>query len=299
MKLIINKNKMHIPNQMIDGTVCPVTATISIVGIAAAVYFAHKSKQKPTATKFAAIAAFIFAAQMINFPILSGTSGHLIGATLATALLGGSFGILAMAIVLSIQALFFADGGLAVLGANILNMAIIGSFAGIIANKYFPKNYLILGVAAWMSVVMASLACSIELALAGTISFSAVIPSMIGIRAIIGLGEVAITLAVYSVFASEILTNSKKISFGIPLLSAGAIGLLLSPFASSYPDGLEWVAAKYNILHESAPTFVSIMPDYSIPFLENSTGLAGLLGVAIIFLLSWMLVKVSSRWSPT
>ena len=288
---------MHIPNEMIEGSICPITTAVSAVGITSAAYFASKSKEKPTAARFGAITAFIFAAQMMNFPILDGTSGNLIGATL-----GVPFGVLAISIVLAIQCLVFSDGGLSVLGANILNMAIIGSISGAIIHKFFfkkqnknkVKDYIFLGFAAWLSVVLAALACSIELGISGTIESTKVIPAMIGVHAIIGIGEGIITVAAFSLFASRKITAFKKVSFGMPLLGAGIVGLMLSPFASGYPDGLEWIAEKYNFLHEAAPIFVSPLPDYTVPLINNgflTTGLAGLLGVLITFFITFGIGK--------
>lgn len=296
---------MHIPDNMINGPICPVTAAVSAACIAGALVLAVKAKEKPPALKFGAVAALIFAAQMMNFPVLNGTSGHLLGAVLACAVLGTPFGVLAMSLVLAVQSLVFSDGGLTVLGANIINMAVVGSIAGAVFNKAVPQektnkpkfmNYAFLGAASWLSVVLASLACSIELAVSGTVEFSKVLPAMLGIHALIGIGEAVITTAVFYLFSMEAVRNSKSLPVGISLLAAGVIGLMLSPFASGFPDGLEWVAAKYQFLHESAPAFVSIMPGYTIPAAGNevlSMGLAGLAGVAITFVLGAILARMA------
>ena len=133
---------MHIPNSMLQGHVCPVTAGVSILGIAIAAFKAISSKNKPAAARFGAIAALIFAGQMMNFPIQSGTSGHLLGGVLASALLGIPFGVLAMALVVTIQCIVFSDGGFSVLGANILNMALIGAgLGGVLHLLFFGKLY--------------------------------------------------------------------------------------------------------------------------------------------------------------
>jgi cobalt/nickel transport system permease protein len=234
--------------------------------------------------------------------VQNGTSGHLIGATLATALLGMPLGILIMSIVLTIQCLIFSDGGLSVLGANILNMAIIGSLAGGFINQYFLKTkisklkkYSYLGLASWVSVVMATFACSLEIAFSKTIELSKVLPAILSVHALIGIGEIFITVGAYHLFSSKILNYSKKLSFGLPLATATIIGLVLSPFASSYPDGLEWAAEKYEFLHEAAPAFITPLPDYTIPFIQNniiSTGLAGFIGVLVTFLFTLLISKL-------
>ncbi|MBN3039772.1 MAG: energy-coupling factor ABC transporter permease [Candidatus Omnitrophica bacterium] len=296
---------MHIPNGMLQGGICPVTAVISVVGLGLAAFKAFFSKVKPSAGKFAAITALIFAGQMINFPISGGTSGHLLGGVLAVALLGIPFGILSMALVVTIQCLIFSDGGFDVLGANILNMAIIGAGIGGLIQAYFKKtqtsklNYALgLGFSAWSAVMLAALACSIELAVSGVVPFMKVITAMWGVHAFIGIGEGLITIAVCLALAYETSNASQEKSAAIPLIAAGIIAFVLSPFASGLPDGLEWVAQKYQFLHESAPTFLSPLPDYSVPAISNeffSTGAAGLAGVMVTAIAALVLMKLLGR----
>ena len=145
-------------------------------------------------------AAFIFAAQMVNFPVAGGTSGHLLGGAIAACLLGPFAGFLAVTVVLLVQCFVFQDGGITALGANVANMALVGTvavypilwFANRIARG---KSGFIAGaaVAAWVSVVLASLMCAAELALSGTSPALVVIPAMVGIHAVIGVGEAVVT----------------------------------------------------------------------------------------------------------
>lgn len=294
---------MHIPNSMLHGTICPVTVLVSTVGIAVAALKAFWSGHKPTAARFGAITALIFAGQMMNFPIQNGTSGHLLGGVLAAALLGVPFGVLSIALVVTIQCLVFSDGGFIVLGANVLNMAIIGAGLGGLINLYLVKkfslkskqNAISLGIAAWLSVILAALACSIELAISGTIEFHKVAGAMLGTHALIGIGEGLITVAVCFALAAEPIKTSPKRSVAVPLVASGIIATMLSPFASGFPDGLEWVAQKYQFLHESAPSFVGPLPDYSVSWISNesiSTGLAGLVGVALTFFIAWGVARI-------
>jgi len=158
----------------------------------------------------AVTAAFIFAAQMLNFPVAIGTSGHFLGAMLAVILLGPYASFIVITIVLVLQALIFKDGGLLAMGANIFNMAFIGGivsswiFMGL--KKILPKNkgvfIALVGVVSWLSVVLASFACSTELAISGTFQFVPVTWSMFTVHAIIGLGEAIITAAVVSLVLS-------------------------------------------------------------------------------------------------
>jgi len=293
---------MHIPNSMLQGGICPVTAMVSIIGIGVAGFKAFFAEHKPSTAKFAAITVLIFAGQMMNFSISGGTSGHLLGGVLAVALLGIPFGILSMALVVVIQCLVFSDGGFTVLGANILNMAIIGAGLGGVIRNVFAKRlssnsfqYMIgLGFAAWLAVMITAFTCSIELAISGTIPFFRVIGAMLGTHALIGIGEGLITVAICFVLASKPVNISQRRSVAIPLIASGIIATILSPFASGLPDGLEWVAQKYAFFHESAPTFVSPLPDYTVPAISNellATGLAGIIGVIITFLIAWVVAR--------
>jgi cobalt/nickel transport system permease protein len=151
-------------------------------------------------------AAFIFAAQMMNFTVAGGTSGHLLGGALAAILLGPWAGTLVLTSVLAVQALLFQDGGLLALGANILNMAIVGVLLGW---GVFQVLKRLLGdgtweamfssfAAAWVSVVVASLVAAVELVVSGTFPLGIALPAMGGVHALIGLGEGLITAAVLS-----------------------------------------------------------------------------------------------------
>ncbi|MFH1541558.1 MAG: energy-coupling factor ABC transporter permease [bacterium] len=153
--------------------------------------------------KMGMVAALIFAAQMFNFPVASGTSGHLIGGVLAVVLLGPFAGTVAMAAVVIIQALFFADGGLIVLGANVINMACIAGlscyYIYVWFKKYLPEVVSI-GVTAWLSVVLAAGAVSVQLWLSGTYELGLVLPAMLKVHAVIGVAEALITIVLVKTF---------------------------------------------------------------------------------------------------
>jgi len=290
---------MHIPDAMLQGKVCPVTAILSTVGLLAAAWGCTKSKIRPSAGRFGAISALIFAAQMLNFPVMHGTSGHLVGGVLAAGLLGTPFGILSMALVLAIQCLLFADGGITVLGANMLNMALIGAGAGgllrtWLASKWHEKrgNLLATALGAWGSVQLAALCASVELSVDGQVAFSLVLPSMLYAHALIGLGEAALTLILFSLFSAPAASKGRWGLVLAPLGTAALIALLLSPFASTYPGGLEWVANQYNFLHTGQPIIEGLFPNYSTTCVSNSmvsTSLAGLAGVLLTFGAAWFL----------
>ena len=295
---------MHIPDAMLQGAICPVTATVSVVGVLAAAWWALKSDSKPSAGRFAAIVALLFAAQMMNFPVMHGTSGHLLGGVLAASVLGMPLGVLAIALVVTIQSLVFADGGVTVLGANVFNMALLGAgIGGWLQQRLVGSlgQYAATAVAAWGAVMLAALAVSVELALDGQVAFGSVLAAMLGTHALIGVGEALITVAAVALLANSWGHAEGKAQVAVPLLTAALVGLLLSPFASGFPDGLEWVAGQYQFLHEAAPAFVSAMPDYSVAAISNaslSTGLAGLAGVLICFTLGFGLLRGLERVPP-
>jgi cobalt/nickel transport system permease protein len=197
---------VHIPDGFLNIPTIAVTGAVSAGAVGYSIRaVGHKLKERQVPL-MGVLAAFIFAAQMLNFPIVGGTSGHLIGAALAAILLGPWAAVLIMTCVLIVQAFVFQDGGLLALGANVLNMGIIASFA---SYYLFRAVTLILGpnrrgllvggfTAAWGSVFLASIACAIELAVSGTSPLQVALPAMAGIHALIGIGEGLITVAVLS-----------------------------------------------------------------------------------------------------
>ncbi len=151
------------------------------------------------------LAAFIFAVQMLNFPVAAGTSGHLLGGVLAAVLLGPYAGAIVIAVVLTIQCLIFQDGGLTALGANIFNMSFVGSMGGYVIYNLIRKvigdnKGVLIGtaVASWISVVLASSVCAIELAVSGTSPLHIALPAMALVHMLIGIGEAIISVLVVS-----------------------------------------------------------------------------------------------------
>lgn len=160
-----------------------------------------------TVYKMGMVAAIVFAGQMFNFPIGSGTSGHLIGGVFASVILGPFAGAIVIATVLAVQMLFFADGGLLAVGANIINMALFGTIVAFYVyfclRKIVPE-WLAITAAAWASVLLASFACALELAFSGTVPFGQVIPAMLQVHMIIGIAEALITLALVKIFRAKL-----------------------------------------------------------------------------------------------
>ncbi len=196
---------MHIPDGFLDTKTWVGMGGVSGVFIAIAVRKANRRISEKHIPLLGVMAAFVFAAQMFNFPIGGGTSGHFMGATLIAILLGPWASVLIMTTVLTVQCLVFQDGGLTALGANIFNMGIIGGFFGYYINAVIQlfirdkKDVFIGGfVAAWCSIVLSAVCCAVELGVSGTIPLRIVVPAMAGVHALIGIGEGLITIATLS-----------------------------------------------------------------------------------------------------
>ena len=201
---------MHIPDGFLNVATAATTYVVSVGGISSAVRMTNRKLGEKHVPLMGILAAFIFAAQMLNFPVAGGTSGHIIGAALAAILLGPWAAMLIMSSVLIAQCLIFQDGGLLALGANIFNMGIVATFGGYYLYRlvsllmgHSQKNTLVGAFAAgWGSVFLASIMCAIELALSGTSPLQVALPAMAGIHAIIGVGEGVITVMVLSLVLS-------------------------------------------------------------------------------------------------
>ncbi|PSF37523.1 cobalamin biosynthesis protein CbiM [Aphanothece hegewaldii CCALA 016] len=193
---------LHIPDGFLSLPVSLVTWLIAIALIAVALGKVQAQYKERTVPLMGVCAAFIFAAQMINFPIPGGTSGHLLGGTLAGVLLGPWAGTLVMTVVFIVQSVLFQDGGLTVLGANIFNMGLIGTFGGYYLYKAIRKAVgfhtwrgmaIATVIAAWVSVVVASFVCAFQLALSDTVPLNVAITAMLSWHILIGIGEALIT----------------------------------------------------------------------------------------------------------
>ncbi|NQT30932.1 MAG: energy-coupling factor ABC transporter permease [Deltaproteobacteria bacterium] len=197
---------MHIPDGLLNVATVATTYVVSAGGVGGAVRIVNKKLGEKQVPLMGILAAFIFAAQMLNFPIAGGTSGHFLGAALAAILLGPWAAVLIMSCVLIAQCLIFQDGGLLALGANIFNMGLVASFSAYYIYRLFTwlmgstrKGTLAGGfAAAWASVFLASVFCAVELAVSGTSPFGVVVPAMAGVHALIGIIEGLITTAVLS-----------------------------------------------------------------------------------------------------
>lgn len=197
---------LHIPDGFVSGPVAAVCAVLALAAVAYALRVADRDLDEERIPLLGVLAAFVFAVQMLNFPVAGGTSGHLLGATLAAVLLGPWLACLVMTVVLVTQAFVFADGGITALGANVLNMGVLGALlAGFLVGagaRVLPaRRGAFIGTVAgvsWLAVMAGAAATSVQLALSGTVGLGTVLPAMLGVHALIGIGEAVITTAAVS-----------------------------------------------------------------------------------------------------
>jgi cobalt/nickel transport system permease protein len=197
---------MHIPDGFLSHGINAATFVVSAGACAYGVKRVNRTFGEREVPLMGVTAAFIFAAQMINFPVAGGTSGHFLGAVFSSVLLGPWASLIVMTIVLVVQCLGFADGGLTAIGSNIFNMGVIGALGGYgififfytLLQKSRKGFFMALAISSWFSIVMGASAAAIELAISGTSPLKVALPAMAGIHAIIGVGEAIITTTAIS-----------------------------------------------------------------------------------------------------
>ena len=294
---------MHVPDGFMNVTMSAATGVISFGTLWAYI----RSAKDLIADKFIALtgmmSALIFVLQMINFPVAAGTSGHLLGGALAVIVLGPRLGLICLSVVVIIQSLLFADGGLSALGVNVLNMAIVTTTTSWFIVKYWIKfigknktSIVTVSVLAGiLSVVFSSIAFTIQYAIGGTISIpvGTVLIAMVTTHLIIGLGEGVITALIITllmrvrpdlVYAFDRNDkNTTKVSFYGLFIILILLLSLVTPFASSSPDGLESVAEEFGFTQTDG--IVLLLDDYGINAINNSfvsTILSALLGITVV-----------------
>ena len=317
---------MHAPDGFLQPSVALVTAVISFVLLAFALRHAGSElgdRQVPLA---GVAAAFIFAAQMVNFPVAAGTTGHLLGGALAAVLLGPWVGMLGVSVVVIVQAILFADGGLTALGYNTLNMAIVTAFGGwatyLAVRKLMPRTSGgVVGagaLAAGVSVVLSAAAFSIEwlFGASAPVAFDTVFGAMVGVHVLIGIGEAVLTGLVLSavmasrpdlVVGARHLTSDElqaKSRIGMrpfligSIVAAVVVGVVISQFAASSPDGLERVAIDTGFAEAATDHALdsSLFSDYATVGVSNealSLAVAGTAGIAVTLLVGGGVVSAS------
>jgi cobalt/nickel transport system permease protein len=310
---------MHLPDGFLDAK----TALLSTGAAAGAVGLALRQARATVAPHqmpmLGLAAAFVFAAQMLNFPIAGGTSGHLVGGVLTAVLLGPAAAILVMTCVLLVQCLMFADGGLMALGANVFNMGLVnvcgGYFVFRLAKRVIPieeprSSVFAAAFAGWFGTVLASISCAGQLALSGTAPWSIGFPAMTYVHMVIGVGEgLATSLIVLAVLRArpQILAHTRESGahathgfLGYGLVLALGLAVFVAPFACSWPDGLEAVAKSVGFESRSTPPLVPApLADYRLPFIASAAGataVAGAIGTVLAFAAAYVLARVMVPW---
>ncbi len=315
--MFFSPTPLHIPDGFLSIGVSLVGWFLAVIFIGIALRQTKNQLGERQVPLMGILAAFIFAAQAINFPVAAGTSGHLLGGTLAAIVLGPWAGTLVMTAVIAVQALLFQDGGLLVMGWNILNMGVITAFTGfavymlvvrLLGSTTRPR--LIGGfVGAWLSVVVSAIAAAIELAVSGTSPLNLGLPAMAGVHAIIGLGEAVITVGAIGLLQAsrpQVITTGETAP-GRRTATFTLAGLLValgvaafSPLASANPDGLEFIAELQGFLRLAQNPSYELMPDYTLPFLSDpilTTILAVAVGTLVVFGLAWFIARSSVQRS--
>jgi len=197
---------MHMSDGIVDARTSILFGAVAAAGLALAAAMTRRDLDDRAAPMAGLVAAFVFAAQMVNFPVLPGVSGHLLGGALAAILVGPWAGALCVAIVLVVQALLFADGGLSALGTNITNLALAGTAAGFLValalRRYARRGGRWLFAVSFLAAVASTLAAAssfvLQFAIGGSapVGLATVAPAMLGVHALIGLGEGVITALV-------------------------------------------------------------------------------------------------------
>ncbi len=307
---------MHIPDGILDGKTIGVTTALAVAGVGVAVRQVREELPARRVPLLGLSAAFLFTAQMLNFPVAGGTSGHLLGGVLVAALLGPAAGVVVLTTVLIVQCMLFGDGGVTALGANVLNMALTGTLCGWavyrVVSRWVPGlRGQVAGVAfgGWCSTVLASLACAGQLAWSGTAPWLAAVVAMMGVHMLIGLGEGLISALVFLAIArarpdlaSGAVENpaisriGALVGFGL-VVSLG-LAVFVAPFACPWPDGLERVAARLGFEHKAAEVLKAPLANYMFPGCESpavATAVAGVAGALAVFGLALLLSRALVR----
>lgn len=316
---------MHIPDGFITGPTTAGFGLTSAAGMAVALRHTSNRMMDRRIPLAGLVAAFVFAAQMFNFPVMPGMSGHLLGGVLAAVLVGPWAAVVILGIVLGTQAIFFADGGLTALGLNTFNLGIVGAGAGYVI---YQATLRIMGnrkkavapaagIAAGLTVPLSAAAFMLQFSLGGAaeVDITAVLVAMVGTHSLIGIGEGILT----AIVVSTVMETRADLVYGAPtdagtparristkrvlvagLLVTGLFAVVVSQFASRNPDGLEFVATQQGFADTASGSVASGSPlaEYGAGLSGRDTvdtAIAGLVGIAIVLLVGFGLFKLMRR----
>ena len=296
---------MHVPDGFLNAGTALAAGTLSAGTIGATLRQSRSHLQDKQIPLAGLTAAFVFAAQMFNFPVAAGTTGHLLGGALAAILLGPRMGAIVVTVVVIVQALLFADGGLTALGLNVLNLAIIPAFGGYAIfrglRRFLPRSrtgvVIATGLASGLSVVLAAMAFSLEWLFGATapVPFDTVFGAMVGVHILIGIGEGIISaLVVGAVLATrpDLVYGARDLNRAERADRTPMVALVVSQFAADGPDGLERVAADTGIADSASNHALEsgLFADYATVGVDNETlslAIAGAAGTAITLVVAF------------
>jgi len=293
---------MHIPDNFLSTPVWAAFDAISVPAVAMLARRASRDLDESRVPLLGVMGAFVFAAQMINFPVGIGTSGHLVGGALLACTLGPAPAALVMTAIIATQAFVFQDGGVLALGANVFNMAIAGVLAGYLPIQLWgrgDRRKLAVFAGAFLSVMVSATLALSELLISGIAMPRPVIWMSFALFAVSALIEGAITVAVLAAIArlNPSFVRKPGSSSGRALAALGSAALVLGVagfmIASTAPDGIERLGAQLGLT--SKTHFHAPLADYTVGFLESSwmrRATAGLAGLLLIY----GVCLVAGRW---
>jgi cobalt/nickel transport system permease protein len=300
---------MHIPDGFLSAPVAASTWTAAAGSLAWALRSEKRLVDHAPAGTLGALAAFVFAGQLVNVPVLPGTSGHLVGGTLAAAIVGPWRGLVVMAVVLAVQALLFQDGGITAFGANLLAMGGAGALGGyavaaLVARLWPGVRGLVAGsvIGAFVATLVGAGFIALVLAASGLYPAPLVLPLLLSLHVPIALVEAALTGAILGtvvrwrpdiVRGLQGARTGRAPALGL-LVVALAVAAFAAPFASPLPDALESVAERLGFAGAARGLWPAPAPDYVLPWLavgHASTALAGLAGSLAAAVLAWALTR--------
>lgn len=297
----------HIPDGFLSAPVLTGAALLSAGALAVATRRSGRTLGQRQAPLLGAATAFVFAAQMFDFPLGAGTSAHLLGGVLVAVLAGPWAAMLALFSVVLIQALLFQDGGIAALGANTLNLSVIGAGGGwlvyrwqlLVLGEGHRRRLAAAGVAGFVSALATGLSAGLQLGLSGMVPVRTAVLAVGGAHVLVGVAEAVLTVGILAMvlrarpdLVRQEAPPSRSLRVVVLVGSAAAVALGAAAFGSELPDALEAAAARLG-LQEGAALLGAPMPDYAAPI--GGVWLAGLAGVAGVFVVAWLVFRMTAR----
>ncbi len=306
---------MHLPDGFLDAKTALLSTGAAAAGVGLALRQVRAALEPRQMPMLGLAAAFVFAAQMLNFPVGGGTSGHLLGGVLTAVLLGPAAAVLVMTCVLVVQCLMFNDGGLLALGANVFNMAIVNTCGGYLVFRLvkglapMEENRATVfgaGFGGWCGTVLASMTCAGQLALSHQSPWPVAFAAMVLVHMVIGVGEGLAT----ALIAAAVLRGRPQLVGGAGdkpgagrlgflaygLLVSLGLALFVAPFACPWPDGLEAVARRLGFAGQAAqPLLRAPASDYRLPWVGSpsvATAMAGVIGTLLAFVAAYLLARL-------